>query len=636
MKFALKVWKLLVGIKDGLALLFLLVFFAALFGVLSMRPVAGKVTDGALVLDLDGRVVEEKSAPDPVNIVLSREAPVNEYLVRDLVRALDTAAKDKRIKVVVLDLSRFLGGGQVDIRTLGGAIDQVRAAKKPVLAFANAYADDGVLLAAHASEVWVDPMGGAFVSGPGGSALYFKGLFDRFGVNAHIYRAGTYKSAVEPYFLSGMSDKAREDYEGVYGALWAGWKADLAKARPKASIDLITRDPAAWAQSGKGNLAEASKASGLVDRIGDKTEFEARVTQLVGAAPATASDDLPYANTSLATWLAANPAPRTGAKIGVVTVAGTIVDGDAGPGEAGGDRIAGLLDDNIDEGFKALVVRVNSPGGSVMASERIRRAIARYKARKIPVVISMGNLAASGGYWVSTTGDRIFAQPDTITGSIGVFAVATSFEKTLAKFGVTTDGVKTTPLSGEPDVLAGFSPEVDALLQASVDGTYARFTELAAKARHQSVAQIDAIAQGRVWAGAEAQKVGLVDQMGGLDAALAYAAKAGGVGNGKWQAVYLASKPDAVSEAISALLGGSGEQARLAPDFAALVNRRSNAQLGAAAAQLKGMLSQSGAQAYCLLCAGVAGSGEEAAGASAQAPTPLPIPGWLGALIAPR
>lgn len=600
MKFAGKVWRLLVGIKDALALLFLALFFSLLFGALTMRPAPGRVENGALVLDLDGVVVEEKSVPDPVSLLLSQSAPTREFAIHDLERALNGAAKDDRVQAVVLDLSRFLGGGQVHMRSLGRAVDAVRKAGKPVLAFANVYADDGVLLAAHASEVWVDPMGGAFIAGPGGKSLYYKGLLDRFKVNAHVYRAGTFKSAVEPYLREDMSPEARLSYEDVYGALWQGWQADLRKARPKAQIAPLVSDPAGWVAAHGNDMAEASKAAGLVDRIGDKTEFEQRVAKIVGKDKA--DGDLPYAHTTLATWLAANPEKSEGAAIGVVTIAGTIVDGDAGPGEAGGDRIAKILDDNIDEGYKALVVRVDSPGGSAMAAERIRRAIERYKAKKIPVVVSMGNLAASGGYWVSTPADRIFAEPDTITGSIGVFAVVTSFEKTLADFGVTSDGVKTTPLSGEPDILGGFSPEVEKLLQTSVEGTYAKFVGLAATSRKMSREDLDAIAQGRVWPGSEARTRGLVDTMGTLDDALAYAAKAGGVGNGKWHAEYLAGEEDAVSRILASLTAGEGEESAAVTDFASLVSARQQAQLGRAVGEVQALLSHSGVQAFCAAC----------------------------------
>jgi protease-4 len=609
MRFASKVWKLLVAVKDAMALLFLLMFFGLVYAALSARPAPGRVEDGALLLELDGTVVEEKSESDPIALLMGAGGSVHEFQARDIERALRLAAKDKRIKVVVLDLSRFLGGRYIHLHDIGKAIDEVRKAGKPVLTFANAYADDGVQLAAHASEAWVDPMGGAFVTGPGGNLQFYKGLFDKFKVNAHVYRVGTYKSAVEPYMRSDLSPEAREDFKFVLDAQWNAYRAEIAKVRPKAQLDRMTGDPVAWLKASGGDIAQAGKAAGLIDRIGDKTEFENRVEEIAGesgqARPGR-KDAPSYAHTGLATWLAANPVKDEGAAIGVVTIAGEIVDGDAGPGTAGGDRIARVLDENLDAAkYKALVVRIDSPGGSVMASERIRRAILRWKNAKIPVVVSMGSMAASGGYWVSTPGQRVFAEPATVTGSIGVFAVITSFEKTLADFGVTSDGVGTTPLSGQPDLFAGLTPAVDGMLKTSVESNYARFLDVVGKARGKTAPQVDAIAQGRVWPGAEAQRNGLVDQMGGLGDALAYAAKLGKVGNGKWHADYLAEDPDPFAAFIEGLTSGSQEQARAragAYDFAGLVAKRQQLTAGQAVSRLDALLGAKGVQAYCIEC----------------------------------
>lgn len=600
MKFARKVWKLLVGIKDALALLFLMLFFGLLYVALSSRPMAGRVEKGALLLDLDGVIVEEKSKADPFNLLLAGQAPTREFQARDIERALHLAATDNRVKVVVLDLSRFMGGRFVHLREIGRALDDVRKAGKPVLTFANAYLDDGVQLAAHSSEVWLDPMGEALVAGPGGNTNYFKGLIDRFKVNAHVYRVGTYKSFVEPYTRSDMSPEARQAYQDVYGALWAAWKADVKKARPKARIDEMTSDPVALMKAAGGDFAQGARAAGIVDRLGDKTEFEKRVADLAGLSSYD-DGDVPYAHTRLAAWLAANPEKRPGKAIAVVTVAGEIVDGDAGPGSAGGDRIARLLDDNIDQHFQALVVRIDSPGGSATAAERIRRAIQRWRDAKIPVVVSMGNLAASGGYWVSTPGQRVFADPATITGSIGVFAVIPSFEKTLADYGVTSDGVRTTPLSGQPDILGGFTPQLDALLQSSVENTYGKFVSIVARARGRTPEQVDTVAQGRVWSGTEGRRLGLVDQFGNLDDALAYAARLGGLGNAKWHAEFLGEKPDAFTSLLEGLQAEPRDNAATY-DFAGLVAARQRGQAGMALMQLQGLLGARGVQAYCLEC----------------------------------
>ncbi|HUD31269.1 MAG TPA: signal peptide peptidase SppA [Novosphingobium sp.] len=633
MRFARKVWKLLVAVKDAMALLFLLMFFGLVYAALSARPTPGRVEDGALLLELDGTVVEEKSQADPFALLMESGGSVHEFQARDIERALRLAATDKRIKVVVLDLSRFIGGRYVHLHDIGEAIDAVRKAGKPVLTYAYAYADDGVQLAAHASEAWVDPMGGAFVTGPGGNLQFYKGLFDKFKVNAHVYRVGTYKSAVEPYMRADLSPEAREDFQFVLDAQWNAYRAEIARARPKAQLDRMTADPVAWLKGAGGDLAEATKAAGLVDRIGDRTEFENRVEEIAGASTQArpADDDAPsYAHTGLATWLAANPVKEEGAAIGVVTIAGEIVDGDAGPGTAGGDRIARLLDENLDaDKYKALVVRIDSPGGSVMASERIRRAILRWKDARIPVVVSMGSMAASGGYWVSTPATRVFAEPATVTGSIGVFAVITSFEKTLADFGVTSDGVGTTPLSGQPDLFAGLTPAVDGMLQASVESNYAKFLDIVGKARGKTAQQVDGIAQGRVWPGAAAQGNGLVDQMGDLDAALAHAAKLGKVGNGKWHADYLEDAPEPFAAFVEGLTSNSQEQAH-ALDFAGLVAMRQQRQAGQAVARLDALLGAKGAQAYCLECAMAPDyrQSARAAGQGFNMATLLRLAGW--------
>lgn len=612
MAFARKVWKFLVAIKDGLVLLFMLGFFGLLYAAMSARPVPGRVTDGALLIDLNGAIVEEASNPDPLRIALSSEAPAGEYQARDVARAIRLAATDARIRAVVFDLSRFTGAGRVHLNDIGAAMDAVRKAGKPVLTFANVYADDGVQLAAHASEAWVDPMGGAFVSGPGGSMQFYKGLLDRFKVKAHVYRVGTYKSFVEPYIRADMSEPAREEYTALLGSIWQTWKAGIAKARPRANIAQMTTDPAGWARAVNGDLAQGAKQAGLVDRLGDRTEFEARVAHLVGkGAPGLqgAGEDHAFAFTAMADWLAANPPGEAGAPIGVITIAGDVVDGDAGPGSAGGERIAGLLDKALAEGkLKALVVRIDSPGGSALAGERMRRAIDRYRQKGIPVVVSMANVAASAGYMVASPAERIFAEPDTITGSIGVFAIIPSFEDALAQYGVTSDGVRATALSGQPDVLGGINDETAQLLQASVESTYAKFVGVVAQGRKVPAARIEAIAQGRVWSGEQAKRNGLVDEFGDLDAALAYAAKRAGLAAGDWHAQFLESK----ESTWAMLLGGLGQAAAKAGlsrhdnipyDFAGLVAARQRTQILRAASQLQRMLDGSqGMQAYCIGC----------------------------------
>ncbi|MCP5397450.1 MAG: signal peptide peptidase SppA [Sphingomonadaceae bacterium] len=600
MSFAGKVWRLLVGVKDGLALLFLLLFFFFLFGVLTSRPSPAQVREGALLLELDGVVVEERTQIDPLSVLLSGEAPMQEYDVQDLVRALDAAATDDRIKVVVLDLSRFLGGGHVHMQDIAAALDRVRAADKQVLTWAIGYGDDAMMLAAHSSEVWLDPMGGAVIAGPGGERLFYGALLEKLNVNARVYKVGTYKSAVEPWVRSDMSDPARENYAALYGALWEEWKANVTKARPKLELDRVTSDPVAWVQAANGDFATAAIDAGLVDKLGSRVEFGERVAEIAGEDP---WNDAPgaYAHSELAPWLADNPASDDGKAIGVVTIAGEIVDGDAGPGMAGGDRIAALLDDALDDDLAALVVRVDSPGGSVLASEEIRRAILRHKAKDIPIVVSMANVAASGGYWVSTPADRIFAEPETITGSIGIFAVVPTFERAAADWGLTTDGVRTTPLSGQPDLVAGFTPEIDAILQSSIEDGYRDFLTRVAESRKLSTERVDEIGQGRVWDGGTARQIGLVDQYGGLQDALAYAAEKAGIKDGEWHPKYLGNAPDNYDSLLRQMMGNETESAR-AGDVFAMVTQRENALWARVAADFDMLTGTRGMQAYCLEC----------------------------------
>jgi protease-4 len=526
--------------------------------------------------------------------------PTREFAARDLVRAIDTAAKDERIKAIALDLSTFLGGGRVHMTEIGEALDRFRATKKPVLAYAIAYSDDSILLASHASEVWVDPMGGAAITGPGGEQMFYAGLLEKLGVTAHVFRVGTYKSAVEPYMLSEMSPAARENYTQLYGSLWQEWQANVRRARPTANIARATGEIGEWLAASNGDLAKAAVEAGLADKVGTAVEWGERVAQVAGE---DRWDDAPgaFAHTELDPWLAETEPEDRGRTIGVITIAGEISDGLAGPGSAGAERIVELLDDALDDDFKALVVRVDSPGGTVTGSEAIRRAILRYKAKGIPVVVSMGNLAASGGYWVSTPAERIFAEPETVTGSIGIFGVLPTFEAGLAKWGVTTDGVRTTPLSGQPDLFAGLTPEAEAVLQATVESGYERFLGLVATSRKMTRDRADEIGQGRVWDGGTARQIGLVDQFGGLDDALAYAAKRAKLGDGQWHAEFLGADADPYAPILRRLWSTDDGETR-GGDMFALFARRESAQAARVLAGLDMLLSVRGAQARCLEC----------------------------------
>ena len=539
MQFARAAWKFLVAIKDGMVLIAMLLFFGLLYALLSSQPDSAAIRDGALLLDLNGVIVEEPAAPTLEDFLASNSAgSPREFRLRDVVHAIDATVDDDRVKAIVLDLSSFAGGGQTSLTDIGEALARAKKAGKPVYAFASFYSDDSYQLAAHATEIWMDPMGGIIFAGPGGNRLYYKGLIDRLGVTAHIYRVGTYKSAVEPYIRADQSPAAREASEALYGVLWDSWLSEVKKVRPQAEIKPFADDPGTFAMAAGGDLAKVAVEQKLIDKLGDKTAFDRFVASRVGTDETPSPDS--FKSIDYDDFIAANPLDTSGSPIGVITIAGEIIGGDTGPGMAASGRIAELIYTALDEDeIKALVVRVDSPGGSAFASEEIRLALLEARKKKLPVVVSMGDVAASGGYWVATAGDHIFAEPETITGSIGVFAILPSFEKALAKWGVTADGVQTTPLSGEPNFVGGFSEDLNVILQSGVENSYRDFVTLVAKARGKTPTQVDAIGQGRVWDGGTARQLGLVDGFGGMQDALAEAAKRAGLAEGDYHPKYL-------------------------------------------------------------------------------------------------
>ena len=598
MRFARAIWKLLVGIKDALVLIFMLLFFAVLYAGLSAKP--APVTAGVLALDLNGSVVEQPSKAE-LSEVVSGGSGAQEYRLRDLIAVLREAKDDDRVKAVALDLDGFTGGGQSALSDLSDAIRAVRTSGKPVLAYATGYTDDGYQIAAAASEVWLNPLGLVAIAGPGGQNLYFKGLLDKVGVTPHVYRVGTYKAAVEPVTRSDMSPEARENAQALANALLESWRQSVLKARPNAKVDDYMRNMPGAVQAAGGDMAKAALNAGLIDKIADRQAFEKRLAQLGG------EDDNElggYKHIKLPAYIRdAGEKQQTG-PIGVVTVAGMIVDGKASSGTAGGDTIAELIEKGLsDDDLKALVVRVDSPGGSVLASERIRQAILEAKRRKLPVVVSMGNVAASGGYWVSTPADFIYAEPSTITGSIGVFGILPSFEGTRAKLGIGADGVKTTPLSGEPDVLNGPSPEASQLLQTGVESIYRRFLGIVSQSRHKTPQQIDQIAQGRVWDGGTAHQLGLVDGFGGMDEAIAKAAELAKLGDER--GVTYLDRPTSFKEQLIEMLADQekGEGSAPAEGYAFFGNGQ--LKLAQALADMRSVLTGPSIQVRCLECPSV-------------------------------
>ncbi|MEY2884468.1 MAG: protease 4 [Pseudomonadota bacterium] len=602
MTIARTFWRVLVGVKDLLVLLLLLLFFVALWAGLNSRPNLTVPDGGALVLGLDGAVVDQAAEQTPLQAVSGADTG-GQTQVRDIIRAVDAAAKDDRIKAIVLDLDTFVGAGEANLQSIGSALRSFRKTGKPVHAYATAYTDAGYYLAAQATRVWLNPLGGVLLTGPGGSNLYFKRALDKLSIDVNVFRVGTYKAAVEPFTRASSSPEAKAAEQALVDSLWQTWLADVRAARPAADVAaFIAQLPQRLGAAG-GDQAKAALDAKLVDAVATRSDFDKAMVKLVGEGEQRAFGT--YKGVSLNTYLAATKSivPESGDAIGIVYVTGNIVDGEAPRGTAGGTTIARAIADAVadNDDLKALVVRVDSGGGSVLASEEIRQALMDAKAKGLPVVASFGPVAASGGYWVATAADEIIAQPATITGSIGVFAILPSFNRSLAELGIGVDGVKSTPYSGEPDVLAGLSPETRVVLQSGVEDIYRRFTTMVGTARKLPVAEVDRIGQGRVWAGTTARQLKLVDSLGGLDAAIAAAAKRAGL-KGTPRTIDI-EKPESPFTALFSALAGPGEdQEQASRDPFAKLAAASQLRLLAAAGDIAAINRGPTMQASCLEC----------------------------------
>ncbi|MDQ3230058.1 MAG: signal peptide peptidase SppA [Pseudomonadota bacterium] len=528
--------RVFIGIWDAMnftrRLFFNLLFFFLLILILvaigagdRARPLLDRTT---LVLAPEGRLVEQYSS-DPASRALAKafgDDNNREVQLRDLLRAIDAAGKDKRVERVLLHVDGLQPTGHASLREVAAALAKLRASGKQIVAFGNALDQHQYLLAAQANEVYLDPMGGMVLEGLDRYRQYYReGLQDKLGVDVHLFKVGEYKSAAEPFVLDSASPEAKEADLFWMNDVWQRYLADIAKVRkltPQQIAAGIDTMPEGIAAAG-GDLARYALQQKLIDGMKTQEEVEDLLTER-GIADEDA--DGGFRQVDMDSYLkhvdgaiaAADPRPQ----VAVVVAEGEITGGEQPPGTIGGESTAALLRAaRDDENVKALVLRVDSPGGEVFASEQIRREVAALKAAGKPVVVSMGDLAASGGYWISMNADRIYADPSTITGSIGIFGLIPTFSRTLDKIGVHTDGVGTTRFAGAFDVTRPLDPAVGQVIQSIIDKGYRDFTGKVATARKQSVEQIDNVARGRVWSGAQAKQRGLVDEFGGMEQAVA-------------------------------------------------------------------------------------------------------------------
>jgi len=521
---------------DGLRKVLHLVLLLALFGVLlaAGQSELPYVPDGAaLVLSPQGYLVEEISG-DPLDRALSRATGGDrgETRIRDLVDIVDAARDDDRIQALVLELEDLEGAGLPLLQDLAKSIRWFRESGKKVYAYGEAFSQRQYFLAAQADEVYLDPMGYVLLEGYGYFRTYYRGTLDKLAVDINVFKAGSHKSAPEEWTRKDMSPEDREDARVWIGALWENYKADVGSARDldPALIQAYADEAAEGVRATGGDLAQYALARGLVDGLKTRREFEETVADVAGE-----DEDTGYAAVDWQGYLhyvrSEEALGRHGrGKIGVIVASGEILDGEHSPGIIGGDSLSRLLREAAsDEDLAAVVLRIDSPGGSIMASELIRREVADFRASGKPIVASMGTVAASGGYYIAMGADRIIAAPTTITGSIGVFAVIPTFQRTLEKIGVTNDGFGTTRLSGQTDLDRELGPESKQILQATVEHAYRTFVENVAHSRKRRPEEIESLAQGRVWTGADARAAGIVDELGGVDEAIAEAARLAGL-----------------------------------------------------------------------------------------------------------
>ena len=516
-----------------------LVFFILLFGfiaVISSGDEQIQVPEKtALVLNLVGDVVEQKREVDPMEAFLSEAMEQKddnpEVLLSDILDVIGKAKNDDRVEILVLQLQGLNRTGLTKLQDIAYALEDFKSTGKQIIAFGDQFSQDKYYLASTANNIWLNPQGFMLLDGYGRYKMYFKSALEKLAINQHIFRVGTFKSAVEPFIRDDMSDAAKEANKLWLTDLWQQYKEDVAKRRDfgvenfDENIDTLV----AKFSAANSSFAQYALNNNWVDQLKTRQEMRSELIDLVGKNKKGNS----YSHIGYQDYIAATSssldedvelADSANDKVAIIVAKGTILDGSQKPGTIGGDSTAELLRKarNNDD-VKAVVLRVDSPGGSAYASEIIRQEVELLKKAGKPVVASMGTYAASGGYWISAPADKIYAAPSTITGSIGIFGMMMTFEDSLSKMGIHTDGVGTTDIAGFGPTQA-LSPGMANLFQLSINKGYQEFIQLVADNRDMTVEEVDAIAQGRVWSGKKAKELGLVDELGNLTDAVVAAA----------------------------------------------------------------------------------------------------------------
>ncbi|EFB3470124.1 signal peptide peptidase SppA [Escherichia coli] len=602
-------WRLLNFVREMVLNLFFI--FLVLVGVGIWMQVSGgdskeTASRGALLLDISGVIVDKPDSSQRFS-KLSRQLlgassdRLQENSLFDIVNTIRQAKDDRNITGIVMDLKNFAGGDQPSMQYIGKALKEFRDSGKPVYAVGENYSQGQYYLASFANKIWLSPQGVVDLHGFATNGLYYKSLLDKLKVSTHVFRVGTYKSAVEPFIRDDMSPAAREADSRWIGELWQNYLNTVAANRqiPAQQVFPGAQGLLEGLTKTGGDTAKYALENKLVDALASSAEIEKALTKEFG----WSKTDKNYRAISYYDYALKTPAD-TGDSIGVVFANGAIMDGEETQGNVGGDTTAAQIRDaRLDPKVKAIVLRVNSPGGSVTASEVIRAELAAARAAGKPVVVSMGGMAASGGYWISTPANYIVANPSTLTGSIGIFGVITTVENSLDSIGVHTDGVSTSPLA-DVSITRALPPEAQQMMQLSIENGYKRFITLVADARHSTPEQIDKIAQGHVWTGQDAKANGLVDSLGDFDDAVAKAAELAKVK--QWHLEYYVDEPTFFDKVMDNM---SGSVREMLPDaFQAMLP----APLASVASTVKSESDKLAAfndpqnrYAFCLTCANV-------------------------------
>ncbi|TAA48571.1 signal peptide peptidase SppA [Corallincola spongiicola] len=514
-----------------LFVVFLLVFLTTLFA--DKGP--SMPEKAALILSIQGNVVEQKVSVDPAEaftkqLLGGKEKP-KETLLKDIIFAIENAQHDQRIKALVIETRDMAPTGLNKLQAIGAAIEAFKASGKPVFSIGDYYAQHQYYLAAHADEVYLNPQGMVMLEGFGRYRTYFKSLLEKLKVTPHVFRVGTFKSAIEPYIRDDMSPAAKEANMAWMNDLWTAYKQDIATQRglDEEKLNFSIQSLLSNLKAVDGDFAQMALNTGLVDGLKTREELRQPIIEVVGQDPEHKSFNQVWLQEYLAV-IRPHQAPHEHKdRVGIVIAKGTILNGDQPAGTIGGDSTARLLRQaRLDDAIKAVVLRVDSPGGSAFASELIRNEVEELKRAGKPVVASMSTYAASGGYWISVSADEIWAAPTTITGSIGIFGMITTIDRALDHIGVHTDGVGTTDIAGL-GITRPLDPGVSEIIQRTIEHGYHQFIGLVAEEREMTPEQVDKIAQGRVWSGKQAYELGLVDNLGTLQDAVSAAADLAGL-----------------------------------------------------------------------------------------------------------